>query len=402
MTDQHDLAGASPAPGAAPGQGSSHLLRSIVQEAIESRATGIHVETRRSAVRVRNRIDGVLHEGMSLPPPIGSALVRAVKLWAELNVDRRDLPQEAWVTTHDTDGKAMGLRVHVMPHMAGEDVVIGIVDPSWREAWTLEKIGLAGREGVEELLHSSHGMVLFTGAAGSGKSTVMYSALNSLDSERLNITLVDTELNFRIPGVNLVPGASDAQMRVLLARHDLDVLALPEIDSGAAAAFALDAAGNRLALAVLHANDSVHALERLIRWGIPPLALKGSLAGIISSRLARRICTSCKAPYSPSDEALRALGIVPAAAGAPFLRGAGCDECRGIGFHGRMAFYELLHFDGAAARVLEQPPESFRLSLRERGFRTFQDDARDAVLAGSTTAEEAMRALGPGLAQANH
>ncbi|MCA1596034.1 MAG: Flp pilus assembly complex ATPase component TadA, partial [Chloroflexi bacterium] len=233
-----------------------------------------------------------------------------------------------------------------------------------------------------------------------GKTTVLYASLKLFDAETRNIAAVDGEIALRVQGVNRVLASQGSEdiVRTLLTRHDLDVLALPEIESRAGADLALEAGSALLALAPLYADDALHAIGRLLRWGISPYVVTGGLAGVISSRLARRICTDCLTTYEPDSAALRALGLPPEqAAGAEFRKGAGCEACRKTGYRGRLAFYEGIALDRGLSRLLESSAgdATLRQYAREQGMRTLRDDARAAVLRGVTTAEEAVRALGP-------
>lgn len=381
-------------------QGPAQLLRNVVQQAIVDAASDVHLESRQDGLLVRYRVDGVLREAMRLPSEMAAPLVRSARIWADLDLEEHARPQEGWVVTKPEGGARRDLRFSVMPHTCGHDVVIRIIDPEMAAAWSWEGIGLADRNDLEALLRRPRGLVIFAGPTGSGKTTVLYAGVKLLDAEKLNIAMVDDEISLRVQGVNRVPAAyaSEDAIRTLLARHDLDVLALPEIESRTGAELALEAGASRLALANLYADDAIHALERLRRWGVSPHVMTGGLAGVVSSRLARRVCKSCKQGYTPDEAAVRALGLSPGQNGdVEFKRGAGCEACHKTGYRGRIGFYEGFVLDSGLKRLVEASANesSLRAHARQQGMRTLRDDAIAAVLRGDTSVEEAVRALGP-------
>lgn len=371
------------------------IVHAMIQQAINDGASDIHIEPQGRNLIVRYRVDGVLHEVMQVPESLKPALISRIKLMADVNITERRMPQQGHIHVR-MDQKHYDLRVATMPTYWGESVVMRIIDHSMTTDWTLDTIGFSDVKAVTSLLSRPQGLLLFAGPAGSGKTTVLYTALNALDAEKLNIVTVGDELAFHVEGVNHSKTALPIENAVrALVERDPDVIAIGELRKREEVEAALDAAlTGHLILAVFHANDTVDAIERLTAMGVSPFQLSAGLAGVVASRLARRICQECKTTYQPTEERLRALGITAEQASTTtFHHGAGCDNCRQTGYRKRIGLFEVLDVDAATARLIADGAtgEQLRSHLAQSDFRSLRDDGRQKALDGATTVEEVLR-----------
>lgn len=285
----------------------------ILEYAIKSRASDIHIEPRESIVQVRYRVDGVLKETMTLPKPILSAVVSRIKILSNLKIDEHRVPQDGRFK-FTMGSKQVALRVSTLPIMDGEKVVMRILDESAR-ALTLEELGFEGRslEVIGRNLHKPHGMTLVTGPTGSGKSTTLYSVLSMMNTAGVNISTVEDPVEYRVAGVNQTQVNAKAGMtfafglRALL-RQDPNVIMVGEIRDGETADLAVQAAlTGHVVLSTLHTNNAATCLPRLLEMGIEPFLIASTVNTVIGQRLVRRICETCRIPFVPSGDELAAL-----------------------------------------------------------------------------------------------
>ncbi len=377
------------------------MVNLIISQAINDKASDIHIEPWAKEVVIRYRIDGVLHEIMRLPRHILPPMVSRVKIMANLDIAERRKPQDGKIHLRH-ENKEYDLRVSTVPTVHGEKVVMRILDKS-SVMLGLDKLGFLPeiREKLEWLISKPYGMILVTGPTGSGKSTTLYSCLNKLNTGDKNIMTVEDPVEYQIPGVNQVnvnpkAGLTFASALRAFLRQDPDIIMVGEIRDHETAQIAIEAAlTGHLVLSTLHTNDAPSAATRLIEMGVEPFLVASALLGVLAQRLARTICPNCKEPYTPPPESLKDLGLTYVDEEYTFYRGRGCDVCKGTGYKGRTGIHELLIVsDRVREAILRRAPAAeIKRIAREEGFKTLQDDAITKVLMGITTIEEALRVV---------
>ena len=377
------------------------MVNLIISQAINDKASDIHIEPWAKEVVIRYRIDGVLHEIMRLPRHILPPMVSRVKIMANLDIAERRKPQDGKIHLKH-ENKEYDLRVSTVPTVHGEKVVMRILDKS-SVMLGLDKLGFLPeiREKLEWLISKPYGMILVTGPTGSGKSTTLYSCLNKLNTGDKNIMTVEDPVEYQIPGVNQVnvnpkAGLTFATALRAFLRQDPDIIMVGEIRDHETAQIAIEAAlTGHLVLSTLHTNDAPSAATRLIDMGIEPFLVASALLGVLAQRLARTICPNCKEPYNPPPESLKDLGLTYVDEEYTFYRGRGCDVCKGTGYKGRTGIHELLIVtDRIKEAILRRAPAAeIKRIAKEEGFKTLQDDAIAKVLMGITTIEEALRVV---------
>ncbi len=373
------------------------LVNSILEQAVHEGASDIHIEPMEDRVRVRYRVDGVLHQVHSAPKTAQLALVSRLKILADLNIAERRLPQDGRFRLL-MDGRRVDFRVSTLPSTYGEKVVLRILDR--KENVSLEQLGLEPDElqKVRQLLGKAHGIVLVTGPTGSGKTTTLYSALQELDREALNIVTLEDPVEYELEGitqsqVNPKIGLTFANGLRSILRQDPDVVLVGEIRDRETAEIAIHAAlTGHLVLSTLHTNDSAGAMTRLIDMGIEPYLVSSSVVGVIAQRLVRKICSNCSEPFQPSETLVTSLGLPPDG-NYTFHRGKGCTACKQTGYRGRIGIYEvLLTNDQIRELVLQKAPATaIQAAARKNGMRTLREAGLRKVLQGLTTVEEVLR-----------
>ncbi len=377
------------------------MVNLIISQAINDKASDIHIEPWAKEVLVRYRIDGVLHEIMRLPKHIHPPMVSRIKIMANLDIAERRKPQDGKIHLKH-ENKEYDLRVSTVPTVHGEKVVMRILDKS-SVMLGLDKLGFLPeiREKLEWLISKPYGMILVTGPTGSGKSTTLYACLNKLNTGDKNIMTIEDPVEYQIPGVNQVnvnpkAGLTFASALRAFLRQDPDIIMVGEIRDRETAQIAIEAAlTGHLVLSTLHTNDAPSAATRLIEMGIEPFLVASALLGVLAQRLARTICPNCKEAYIPPKEALKDLGLTMIEEEYTFYRGRGCDLCKGTGYKGRTGIHELLIItDSVREAILRRASAAeIRRIAKEEGFKTLQDDAITKVLMGITTIEEALRVV---------
>ncbi|MFP4149716.1 MAG: GspE/PulE family protein [Nitriliruptoraceae bacterium] len=379
------------------------LVASLLDDAIASRASDIHVEPHASGVRVRMRVDGILREVMDLPRPLGRQATSRLKILASLDIAERRLPQDgrARVTV---SGRATDLRVSTMPTLHGETVVLRVL-PQGSDMVSLDELGLSAgsREVLIDSLRRPQGLVLVTGPTGSGKTTTLYAGMAEVSDPTRNVLTLEDPVEVQLPGVNQTQidpriGLTFARGLRHVLRQDPDVVLVGEIRDQETAQLAVEASfTGHLVLATLHTNDAPSAVARLVDLGADAFLIASSLQLVLAQRLARRVCQACAVPDDPDPSLLERLGPPPGGAdahGAPrFRRGTGCRACEGHGNVGRVAVTELLEISPAFRElVVERAPERALASqARIDGLRRLREDAASRAWAGEITAAEAVR-----------
>jgi len=374
------------------------LVNLLVENAISAEASDIHIEPFEDTLRIRYRIDGLLYDQEAPPRRLQAAVTSRIKIMAEMNIAERRLPQDGRirVTLH---GQRVDIRVSTMPTVHGESIVMRILQRS-TVFLPLEKLGFPTNTlaRFESLIKRPHGIVLVTGPTGSGKTTTLYAALDKINSPGVKIITVEDPVEYQLKGVNQIPvkakiGLTFANGLRHIVRQDPDVILVGEIRDLETAEIAIQASlTGHLVFSTLHTNDAPGAITRLQDMGVEPYLVASVLEGVLAQRLVRRICASCRVPDTPSQADLDALGI-RASADVTLYKGKGCDDCRGTGYRGRSAIYEMFGIDEDARSLVLRRASSrdIRVHAIERGMITLRLDGWQRACEGVTTVEEILR-----------
>jgi type IV pilus assembly protein PilB len=372
----------------------------LITQAIQEKASDIHVEPFKDTVRVRYRVDGIMTEAMRLPKNVQASLTSRLKIMAEMDIAEKRAPQDGRISLI-IDGREYDFRVSTLPSAFGEKVVMRILDKSSINIG-LNKLGLLPDtlERFESVISQSYGIILVTGPTGSGKSTTLYSVLNKLNSGEKNIITIEDPVEYNVNGitqaqVNVRAGLTFASGLRTMLRQDPDIIMVGEIRDGETALIAVEAAlTGHLVLSTLHTNDAPGSITRLIDMGIESFLISSSIAGVIAQRLLRTICPKCKEAYRPSAQALKNLEMEERS-DVMFYRGQGCAFCRGTGYKGRVGVYELMTVNAEIRELILKKASSAQLkdAAIRNGMRTLKEDAMEKVLLGITTVEETLRVL---------
>jgi type IV pilus assembly protein PilB len=378
------------------------LVNSILVDAVRRGASDIHIEPTEKNVRVRFRIDGVLHEIMFIQKRYQAAIVSRIKIMSDMDISERRIPQDGRIKAN-IRGEVYDFRVSTLPGVFGEKVVLRILGRG-SISLTLESLGFSEHnyERYLKMLKTPYGIILVTGPTGSGKSTTLYASLNMINSPDINIITVEDPVEYQLPGIHQVQvnpkaGLTFASALRSILRQDPDVVLVGEIRDEETARIAIQAAlTGHLVLSTLHTNDAPSAVTRLIDMGIEPFLISSSLLGAVAQRLVRTICPNCKAPYEPTKEEIEAikatLGDVDLS-NITFYKGKGCPKCNGKGYKGRTAIHEIMLMnDEIRELVLKKASrETIKEVARKYGMVTLREDGMQKVLKGITTVEEVMR-----------
>ncbi len=377
-----------------------NLVNLIVLEAIEARASDVHVEPFEHQVKIKYRIDGSLIEKSPSPKRLQAAIVSRIKIMANMNIAERFVPQDGHIEFPGAKSK-VDIRVSTVPTIFGESVSMRILDKS-ASLYSLHDLGMnqATLEGFTEGLAKSHGIILVTGPTGSGKTTTLYAALNKIYSPSLKIITIEDPVEYRLDGiiqmqVNPKRGLTFATGLRHIVRQDPDIIMVGEIRDRETADIAIRSAmTGHLVFSTLHTNDAAGAVTRLIDMGVEPFLLASSLEVVMAQRLVRRICQYCKESYKPTKTLLKSLNnSVEIDEGVELYRGKGCNECMNSGMRGRTAIFELLRMTNQLREMIVSKPTTEQIvkaapadhvCLRHNGI--------EKMLAGVTTAEEILRA----------
>lgn len=375
------------------------LVNYVLYQAIQDRASDIHIEPDDHRCRVRFRVDGRLIPKLNPPYQMHPAVVSRIKIMANMDISERRVPQDGDLHVV-IDGRPIDLRVSTMPGKFGEKVVIRIID-NRNAIVSIEKLGM-GQEIIarwKEIIDSPNGMVLVTGPTGSGKSTTLYSALAAIASDDMNISTVENPVEAQLPGVNQFQVNEKAgftfpkALRALL-RQDPDILMVGEIRDLETATVATQAAlTGHLVFSTLHTNDALSAVTRLVNMGVEPYLVAAMLRGVLAQRLVRKICPHCREAVKP-DESTRTTVEQHVGAVTELHRGQGCTRCRGTGYAGRLGIYELFVPDEVMLQRIAAGCnlQDLRTLAAAGGHKTLRDDGLQKAVAGLTTVEEVLRA----------
>ncbi|MDI6844060.1 MAG: ATPase, T2SS/T4P/T4SS family [Anaerosomatales bacterium] len=379
------------------------LVNQIIREAVMDEASDIHIEPGEHSVRVRFRVDGVLHERMQLPLSARPGLTSRVKIMADMDISERRRPQDGRIAV-TVNSRPVDIRVATLPTPAGESIVLRILnhDVSLR---TLEDLGMGADhlETMRRFLARPWGAVLVSGPTGSGKTTTLYAGLTRINEPTRKIITIEDPIEYRIPGITQMSvnpgiGLTFAALLRTVLRADPDVVLVGEIRDPETAEIAIRAAlTGHLMLSSIHTNDAPSALTRLVDMEVEPYITSSALVGVVAQRLARRLCPKCKKRYKVAPETALAAGFSEeeVAGGLRLYRAVGCDECSGTGYRGRIGLFEIMEMNEELQRLFlrEAPAEQLRVAAIEAGMRTLRRDALDKVKAGVTSLEEVARVV---------
>jgi type IV pilus assembly protein PilB len=376
------------------------LVSLIIMEAFRNRASDIHIEPMERELRVRYRIDGVLHKVESPPKRLQAAIVQRIKIMSDMQIAEKRIPQDGRIQIH-VMGRDLDLRVSTIPATHGESVVMRILD---KEALQLglPQLGFyTDDQGTfERMIGLSDGIILVTGPTGSGKTTTLYACLNEINKPDRKIITVEDPVEYQMSGINQVHVRADigltfsAALRSIL-RQAPNIIMIGEIRDLETAEIAVNASlTGHLVFSTLHTNDAPSAVTRLSDIGVKPFLVASSLRAAIAQRLVRKICEKCKEPHAVTDQEHHLLGPLAAQlSGAELYEGAGCDDCSFTGYKGRQGLFEIFVVNEEVQHMIYDQISSagLRTKARELGMRTLREDGLRKVIAGSTTLAEVFR-----------
>jgi len=374
------------------------LVNLIILQAIRDKASDIHVEPEEENLKVRFRVDGILHEQATIPKQMQAAVLSRIKIMSDMNIATKRIPQDGRFRLN-IEGGQIDMRVSSMPTMFGENIVMRLLDTS-SILIGLERLGFDEKnlEHFRSLIVRPYGIILVTGPTGSGKTTTLYSALNTINTPDKNIITIEDPVEYQLKMVrqsqiNPKAGLTFATGLRSILRQDPDVIMVGEIRDLETAEISVQAAlTGHLVFSTLHTNDAPGSLNRLIDMGVEPFLISSSVIGVVAQRLVRTICSSCKQSYTPSEEVIRDFGAeLPS--NPKFYRGAGCKACKNSGYKGRIGVFEMLLItDKIRDLILAKTPSSqIKHVAQEAGMKTLRQDGIIKVLAGATTIDEVIR-----------
>ncbi len=374
------------------------MVNYLIYDAVRNGASDIHIEPQEKKLRVRYRIDGILHEMMTPPRSMHSAIISRLKIMSNLDISERRLPADGRIRAM-VHGRKLDLRLSTLPTGQGEKAVLRILDQKSIKV-TLDNLGMPEDTLAiwKHQIDQPHGIVLVTGPTGSGKTTTLYSSLGQMDRNKLNISTVEDPIEYHLDGINQVQthekiGMSfSAALRSLL-RQDPDVVLVGEIRDEETARIAIQASmTGHMVLSTLHTNDAPSTITRLINIGVEPYLIAAAVNAVLAQRLVRRICPNCRKQVKPPEEIIEHLEMHGLNSDFIF-KGEGCPKCHNTGYSGRVGIYELLVMDDSTRDAVAAKPDvtAFRRLCVDRGMLTLRMDGFRKVPAGLTTVEEVLR-----------
>jgi type IV pilus assembly protein PilB len=377
------------------------LVSSIIEGAIDSNASDIHIEPQDSEVRVRYRIDGILRPTVNVPLSVQQEMISHIKIMSDMDISERRVPQDGHMPTCRS-GKDYDLRISSLPAIGGEKIVIRILDKDV-DKWSIDEVVTSTEDNQKfrSLVDNPYGMLLLTGPTGSGKTTTLYSMLQLLNTPEKNIVTVEDPVEYRLPGITQVQARPVAGRTFALAlrsilRQDPDIILIGEIRDAETAEIAVSAAlTGHLVLSTLHTNDAAGAISRLIDLGIPPFLVSSALLGTAAQRLIRTSCSKCRQAYKPSKDELKRLFVdkTDIDKNIELFRPSGCESCYQTGYKGRKSIYEILSISKEIRKLIMNgsSDQVIKEQAKEEGMKVLFENAAQEVLNGTTTMEEMMR-----------
>jgi type II secretion system protein E len=374
------------------------LVNLLIEEAVAAEASDIHIEPSEDTLRVRYRIDGILHDLEAPPRRLQAAVTSRIKLMAELNIAERRLPQDGRIRM-TLNGRRVDIRVSSVPTIYGESIVMRLLDRS-SVFMPFDRLGFSPEIAVtfDRLINQPNKIVLVTGPTGSGKTTTLYAALDKINAPEKKIITIEDPVEYQLKGVNQIAvrpkiGLTFSSGLRHIVRQDPDVVMVGEIRDLETAEIAIHAAlTGHLVFSTLHTNDAPGAITRLQDMGVEPYLLASVLSGVLAQRLVRRICQSCRVPHEPDPGDLLAIGVSDAR-GVQLYRGEGCEACRKTGYKGRVGIYELFVISEEIRSLIlrKAPTNEIRRTAMDHGMVTLREDGWAKARAGLTTIEEILR-----------
>ncbi len=372
------------------------LVNIMIMEAAKSHTSDIHIEPEPDTVRVRYRIDGVLHEEHILPKKLQNAVTSRIKILANMDISENRRPQDGKIRLR-LESRDLDIRVSTFPTVYGENVVMRLLDKS-SILVSLKELGFSQNnlDEFEKLAHRPDGIILVTGPTGSGKSTTLYATLAAISTMEKNIITIEDPVEYELPlirqtQVNPKADITFANGLRSILRQDPDVIMVGEIRDRETAEVAIQAAlTGHLVLSTLHTNDAASTLMRLVDMGVEPFLVSSSLVGIVAQRLVRKICPKCSEAYLPQDSVVEELGLERK---VEFYRGKGCSSCHNTGLQGRIAIFELLVINEEIRGMInaKKSVDEVKKKVLSLGMKTLREDGINKAREGLTTLEEVMR-----------
>lgn len=374
------------------------MVNQLISQAVQLGASDIHFDPQEMEMVIRLRIDGLLRTERTLPIKMNNILVSRIKIMSRLNIAEKRLPQDGRFKM-ELELKTIDVRVSILPTVFGEKVVMRLLDTG-NVSLGIEKLGFTEENEIKfrRMINHAYGIILVTGPTGSGKSTTLYTALQQLNSDTVNIITVEDPVEYQIKGINQVQVKSNigmtfaASLRSIL-RQDPDIIMVGEIRDSETAEIALRSAmTGHLVLSTIHTNDSVSAISRLIDMGVEPYLIASSLVGVLAQRLVRRVCPDCARPYELTDEE-KDLFVSRGLPASGIVKGTGCSSCNSTGYKGRLAIHEIVLIDDHLREMItkKNADSMYRCYVEEKGYKDMLHDGLVKVSQGKTTIEEIYR-----------
>ncbi|MBF0345548.1 MAG: type II secretion system ATPase GspE [Nitrospirae bacterium] len=374
------------------------LLNALLQQAVKENASDIHIEPYEKELIVRLRIDGMLRKILTPPKIIQEALISRIKIMADLDIAEKRLPQDGRIRLL-VGSKDVDVRVSIIPSSFGERAVLRLLDRK-RGLIGLDQLGMSEQcqRSLNHMLRSPHGIILVTGPTGSGKTTTLYAALNSIYSDEKNIITIEDPVEYQMKGIGQINvnhkiGLTFAAGLRSILRHDPDIIMVGEIRDLETAEIAIQASlTGHLVFSTLHTNDAASAITRLVDMGVEPFLIASSIVGVLAQRLLRKVCMSCMQKYTPSSVE-RDYFSTDVTQPKMLSRGVGCDKCNHTGYSGRIGIFEILTIDGEVVSLIDKNVDYTRIKTHavNTGMTTLRADGLSKAAEGITTLEEVLR-----------
>lgn len=387
------------------------LVNHIISQSVKSGASDIHIEPYQNAFKVRNRVDGVLYDLISPPKWMQSSLISRIKVMAKMNIAEKRLPQDGRFEVKIGD-QNIDIRVSTIPITHGERLVLRLLNKSTK-LFNLPELGIKDEKLkiVEELIKSSHGIILVTGPTGSGKSTTLYAILSKINSPDINIITIEDPVEYQLKGIGQIQVNSKIDLTFSrglrsIVRQDPDVILIGEMRDQETADIGVQSAlTGHLVFSTLHTNDSASAITRLIDIGVEPFLISSSVIAVIAQRLVRVLCVECKEAYQPDEVTLKQLRQIKINEGLgqtdlptkddeiTIYRSTGCPKCFHSGYKGRIGIYEIMVLNESLQSMILKTHDSHQIKREaaSQGMTSLYDDGIQKVLDGTTTIEEVLR-----------
>jgi general secretion pathway protein E len=376
------------------------LVNTFIKQAVNDRASDIHIEPYEKELFVRFRIDGILYQMFTPPKKFQGAIISRIKIMANLNIAENRLPQDGRIQLKIA-GKDIDIRVSTYPTYYGERIVLRILNKS-DMSYELKDLGFDKNmlKSFSEVISKTYGIVLVTGPTGSGKTTTLYSVLTRLNTKEVNILTVEDPIEYQISGIGQMQVKSQIDLtfasglRAIL-RQDPDIIMVGEIRDLETAEIAIQSAltGHRV-FSTLHTNDAASGITRLMDMGIEPFLITSSVNAYLAQRLVRKLCENCREAYKPSPKTISEIGIKPSELkGGKLYHAKGCDLCLNTGYSGRIGIYELLVLTPSIRKLIMSHAEAYLIKeqAQKEGMTTLMTDGMNKAISGLTTVEEVIR-----------